>query len=340
MTEHEKFIKVITKKTEQSGYIFYTFIMSGKELNSLSYVDHRSINNSEGIQRGLSLQRCNKIGEFIQKPGSIFANNVIINFNKEIKFKPSDFDSSVGNLYIPKEKNIAWIIDGQHRLRGFDYSKDKDLKIIVTAFVNIPKPAQAELFRTINKEQKGINPSLSYDLIGLIKQKESDIEVRIYKIVQALYNDEDSPWKGQIKMLGVGQGLITQANFFSKLKPLMRRDFNNLNEKKVISILKNYFSAIKNVYADIWGSRKHILTKTLGFGAFMYLLPTILSYCNKEYKNFKVGNIEKILGKIKNEIDFSSRKYGSLGGEKGQRQLASLIEEKLGLSEDYSSIQL
>ena len=265
-------------------------------------------------------------------------NNIIINFNDNIEFEKSSYADSIGYLYIPKKENIAWIIDGQHRLRGFDHANNKDLKVIVTAFINLPKPAQAELFRTINKEQKGINPSLSYDLIGLI-EKEEDIETKAYKIVQALYNDEDSPWKGQIKMLGVGSGLITQANFFSKLLPLLRKDFINLNEDKIIGILKNYFAAIKNTFKDIWGSRRHILTKTLGFGAFMYLLPKILAYCQEKYKSFKIEDIGQILIKIK-KIDFTSKKYGRFGGEKGQRELAMLIEEELGLSEDYSSIQL
>lgn len=331
-------MRVLTQKTEQSGYTFYTFIISGQELNKLSYVDVRSINNPQGIQRGLSIPRCEKIGEFIQKPGSIFTNNIIINFNEEMKFEQGDYDKSIGYLNIPNKENIAWIIDGQHRLRGFDYSKDKDLKVVVTAFINLPKSVQAELFRTINKEQKGINPSLSYDLIGLIENVD-DVETKAYRIVQALFNDEDSPWKGQIKMLGVGPGLTTQANFFSKLLPLLRKDFSNLGEDKIIGILKNYFSAMKNTYKDIWGSKKHILTKTLGFGAFMYLLPKILNYCNEKYKNFKIENIELVLNKIK-KVDFTSKKYGRFGGEKGQRELAMLIEDELGLTEDYSSIVL
>ena len=101
----------------------------------------------------------------------------------------------------------------------------------------------------------------------------------------------------------------------------------------------NYFSAIKETFRDIWGSRKHILTKTLGFGAFMYLLPKILTYCKKEYGNFKVDTIKSIISKIQ-KVSFSSKKYGGFSGEKGQRHLAMAIEEELGLTEDYSSIPL
>ena len=46
-----------------------------------------------------------------------------------------------------------------------------------------------------------------------------------------------------------------------------------------------------------------------------------------------------LLNKIK-KIDFSSQKYGRFGGEKGQRELATVIEDELGLTEDYSDIQL
>jgi len=71
----------------------------------------------------------------------------------------------------------------------------------------------------------------------------------------------------------------------------------------------------------------------------MYLLPKILTHCNKKYKNFKIENIESILSKII-KVDFTSKKYGRFGGEKGQRELATIIEDELGLTEDYSSIQL
>ena len=79
-------------------------------------------------------------------------------------------------------------------------------------------------------------------------------QTRAYKIVQALYNDEDSPWKGQIKMLGVGAGLITQANYFSKLLPLVSRQ---LRQQHLLTLL-HFYLALCNCMSSLSATQKFI----------------------------------------------------------------------------------
>lgn len=62
----------------------------------------------------------------------------------------------MGILYLPDRYRSAWIIDGQHRLYGFSPIDDKylDHNIVVVAFETLPKAEEANLFVTINHEQK------------------------------------------------------------------------------------------------------------------------------------------------------------------------------------------
>jgi hypothetical protein len=113
----------------------------------------------------------------------------------------------------------------------------------------------------------------------------------------------------QIKMLGIGEGLISQNAFVDNLKQLLdeekRAPLHIYSEEEQYGILKNYFSAIKFLFSDDWGNKKSLLTKAVGFYSLMSLLPTVLQLCLSTYSNFKVDSIIKVLEPIKN-YNFSS----------------------------------
>ncbi len=114
------------------------------------------------------------IGEFI-KGGGYFPNNLLINFVRPVKFEKASVDENAeygfGRLHLPDRYRSAWIIDGQHRLYGFAPIDDKFLNqnVIVVAFENLSKTEEANLFVTINHEQKSVPKHLLDDLEGELK---------------------------------------------------------------------------------------------------------------------------------------------------------------------------
>ena len=74
----------------------------------------------------------------------------------------------LGTLYIPNKYKTAWIIDGQHRLFGYANLDDNFLaqNIFVVAFEKMPIEEEANLFVTINHEQKSVPKNLLDDLEG------------------------------------------------------------------------------------------------------------------------------------------------------------------------------
>ena len=251
----------------------------------------------------------------------VIPNNILLNFEKPIKY-----DTKKHTLTFDIKENIAWVIDGQHRLYGLSLSK-KAIDIMVVAFENLSLPDQAKIFRIINSTQKGVNTSLIYDLIDLVRDA-SFLDERAHELVKKLNSDSDSPWFDQIKMLGVGKGFISQSAFVNNLKPLLdeekRAPLIIYTEEEQYGILRNYFKVIKTLFPDDWGSKNSLLTKTMGFYALMSLLPIVLQHCLSTYSDFKIDSIMKILNPIKN-YDFSSS--GPLKGVSGKAGVERVIEE-------------
>jgi hypothetical protein len=199
--------------------------------------------------------------------------------------------------------------------------------MVLVAFEKLDLSNQAKIFRVINSTQKGVNASLIYDLIDLTKDA-IFLEERAHELVKKLNDDPESPWFMQIKMLGIGKGLISQSAFIESLKPLLdeakRAPLHIYSEEEQYGILKNYFSAVKFLLPDDWGNTNSLLTKTVGFYSLMSLLPTVLQICLSIYNDFKINSIIKILEPIKN-YDFSTN--GPLKGVSGKAGVERIIDE-------------
>lgn len=331
-------IRIECTRVSQEGLEFYAFVINSKILRDIAFVSRRESTNREGYQRYLSKKRIKDVGEYIKKPKATFPNSIIVNFDREKVHFESSPDSSHGILVISREKGVAWIIDGQHRLLGFDYSEGKEFDLLVAAFLGLSLRDQATIFKIINSKQKGVSPSLIYDLIDLTKDAEYQDE-RAHEIVKALNDDSDSPWLREIKMIGVGKGIISQAAFIGELKRLLKDPiFKEYPSGEQIKILKDYFGVFKELFPDAWVSKSHVLCKTIGVAATLLIMPKVLIHCRIR-NSFTKATMLIILEGIKDSqvateagyepIDFSSAQFGALGGKKGQRKLAGILEGTL-----------
>jgi DNA sulfur modification protein DndB len=183
-------------KGKLGGKTFFSFVTTPRDLLKISFVNHRSLNDPEGAptyQRLVSRSRIRDIGDFI-KHGGYFPNNILINFTRPVRFDKHAVDESTGiafgNLYLPDRYRSAWIIDGQHRLYGFSPIDDRylDQNIVVAAFEQLPKTEEADLFVTINHEQKSVPKHLLDDLEGELKWGSDIPSERIGAICARLIN--------------------------------------------------------------------------------------------------------------------------------------------------------
>ena len=83
-------------------------------------------------------------------------------------------ESDCLTLVIPSAEHVAAIVDGQHRLHGFEFASDerKDMQVLCAVYLDLPQPYQAYLFATINFNQRKVDRSLAYELFGFNLEEE------------------------------------------------------------------------------------------------------------------------------------------------------------------------
>ncbi|MCK8115387.1 DGQHR domain-containing protein [Anaerosoma tenue] len=170
-------VRVPAVRGKLGGRTFYSFVSTPRQMLKIAFVNHRSLNDPEGAptyQRLVSRTRLRQISKFLQE-GGYFPTNILVNFRQRCRFEQmaSDDETGVafGHLYLPSKYRSAWVIDGQHRLYGYAPLSDRELaqNIMVVAFENLDQTQEANLFVTINHEQKSVPRTLLDDLEGELK---------------------------------------------------------------------------------------------------------------------------------------------------------------------------
>lgn len=160
----------------------FAFTVSAKDLLRRAFVNHRDLRDPSGAptyQRLINPGRLKKIAQFLEN-GGYFANSVLVNFHEPLRFditdREPDSETRFGRLYLPDTYKSCWIVDGQHRLYGSAVVTEgvEAPPIPVIAFEKLPPEEEANLFATINREQKQVQKKLLDELDGELKWGSAD----------------------------------------------------------------------------------------------------------------------------------------------------------------------
>ncbi|MDE0508340.1 MAG: DGQHR domain-containing protein [Gammaproteobacteria bacterium] len=212
--------KVVATRGKMGGQTFYTFLIPPDELLKIAYVGHkasRDIENLETYQRMLQPRRLTKIAEYINNGGR-FPTNIVVNLKTAKKsglrfdVKEKVGEEALGALHLPPNYASAWIIDGQHRLYGYAYAREKegfnsDSSVLpVLAYENLPAEKEMNLFIDINSRQVKVNTGLLVELYADLHWKSSDpgeaFEALLSRIAWRLNTDRTSPLHDRMVVTG------------------------------------------------------------------------------------------------------------------------------------------
>jgi len=299
------------------GKHVYCFVTTPKQLLKIAFVNHRALDDPEGYptyQRLIDKSRRKKIALYLEN-GGFFPTNFLVNFSEKVLFKPQFKDKAndihYGQLYLPDKYKSAWVIDGQHRLYGFSGLSDKFLRqnIMVLAFEKLPRTEEANLFVTINAEQKPVPRSLLDDLEGDLKwgadrptERIGAISSRLVKILNAdlgepFYNrvtaqgiritDQTSLTVPEIKDGIKKAGLVGRSIMKHKVYepgPLCEADDDGTLKRARIS-LNLYFSIIKEANPERWekGKAGYLCTNP-GIRGYLTLLASLITFIEEKNK--------------------------------------------------------
>lgn len=228
-------------KVSQPVGDFYCGVMNASDVTRISEADVREIQEDDvgkylGIQRELKPDRVKQISSYIKGLDATFPSSIILSINEENvnwdeKLKVITLVSNEG-----EDDKIASILDGQHRLAGFNESNFEfenpdgswsPFQLLVTIFVGADISTQAGIFATVNLAQTKVNKSLVYDLQALAEARSP--ERTCHDIAVILNKEETSPFYRSIKRLGVATPgvkgeFLTQATFVENVVKLISPD--------------------------------------------------------------------------------------------------------------------
>lgn len=195
----------------------------------------------KGNQRQINTKRLKEIGKYIDTAEMTFPNSIILSVNNKpdgsiIEEKENRWEliEENGEFIIEFPDNIksASIIDGQHRLNGFDYIENDsrlDMDLLCSVFFDLPNPYQAYLFATINGNQKRVDKSLALEQFGYFienEKKESWTPEKLSaSITRKLNFEEGSPLFSLIKLAPIYDNdefvKLNKSNWFISTSAIM-----------------------------------------------------------------------------------------------------------------------
>lgn len=318
-------IPALEVQGDKNGSV-YLFSVSAKKLYEVVRINRRDPDKDEGYQRALSASRVRAIARFIDAGNSI-PTALLVSFETA-----TFFDNSSGEIVIPDTEDAGWVIDGQHRLAGA-HEAERDISLVVTAFVGLGLEQQIEQFVTINREAKGVPTSLYYDLLNSLPPKFSEkhvAEERCADIAKSLRTNEESVFFGRITLQAPKKGELSLSNFVRKLKPLVtpkNGKFSLYSFDEQVRIIENYFRALKAVFPKQFHRTRLLFFSTLGFGAMMNVLPTVFDLSLKNNGGFTFDDVVNTITVIE-DFDFESWQYTGTGNA-AENQASSDVRTEL-----------
>lgn len=330
LAEGMREISLFAFKVSQPIGDFYSAVVPAQKLVDICFFDVRGLSQHEdfadfmGIQRRLDHGRVEEIRRYVRTLDPSFPTAVVLAVDERCAvIEEIDCDEvtdlkaaklvrlRLRNYPEPEEgldpilyKDIARVIDGQHRIAGLFEYDGPPFELNVSIFVGADIATQASIFSTVNLAQTKVNKSLVYDLFEYAKARSP--EKTCHEVAVVLDREPASPFYKKIKRLGVAtEGrfgeTLSQATFVKCLisyisrdvvadrdaakqnKPfppvtsrnssqLILREFFTSNQDEVIAdLMWNYFDAVREKWPEAWGVNGPgwVLNKTAGYSGLM-----------------------------------------------------------------------
>lgn len=271
-------------------------------LTNISYAAVRHRDDEEGaVQRVLNQSRIAGVKAFALHGGD-FPASIVLNW---VSQQPLIRDRNT--IEIPDERRSAQIIDGQHRVAGIeeairDRPETADYLIPIAIYEGLDTVQCANIFLSINTEQRPVSRSLVYDLYGIASEDLVDQAAVRARDIALCLSEPGQAYFAQIKMPNSPRqkGGVALSTAVTAIKPLVAEKglleqigAASLETQK--TIFQNYFNAILECYGERWGERDNAFLYAAGFmGAIEFLQLKMIPYCVNR-KSFKQDVIQQAL---------------------------------------------
>jgi DNA phosphorothioation-associated DGQHR protein 1 len=343
-----KKIKLRALKVTQPLGDFFVISIKASILKKISFSEPLTYLSEDGTlkgnQRPINEKRLTEIGKYIDTAEMTFPNSIILSVNNNedgtiIQDTDNRWELKKENdeyfLEFPENIKSASIIDGQHRLNGFDYIKDEsrlDMELLCSIFFDLPNPYQAYLFATINGNQKKVDKSLALEQFGYFIEKEEKEswtpEKLAANIARKLNFDKASPLYSLIKLAPIYNN----------------EDFIQLNKSNWLISTSAMIEGILSLFTSNYKrDRIEMMNKKIFYGRDRKMLKNLKdsSPLRDEFLNYKDDDIENVIStffRIVNEkIWLNTDNNSYLKKTIGIQVLFDLLKESLKKNKELNS---
>lgn len=332
----------------QTDKVFYLTKLPASALTQISYAAIRGQTDEEGaVQRMLNPSRITSIKNFVLQGGD-FPNALILNWvsiNNKI-------EHSNNFLIFTIDEHSAQIIDGQHRIAGIRSAIATEpsigkLELPVVIYQNLSTKQCADIFLSINTEQKPAPRSLVFDLYGIASSENVDpAAVRARDIAMSLNEEEQSPYRGQMKLPGAPtrKGGIALSTAVSAIKPLVEEKgvFEQIDVVELQGqrqVIFNFFKALQENYKDKWWDRSNVFMYAAGFtGAIDFLKLKLIPYCSTK-ESITIKTISESLELLSDRLILQDEVKG-LGGKDAPKKIFDRLVECFSPQKNKRKIEI
>jgi DGQHR domain-containing protein len=268
---------------QNEAHPVYLFALTATQLHQIADISRlaRTKGGLEGYQRGIVKAHVENIAAYLNEPGAVFPNAIILALPSSVAFTerrgPNNDDGAAiaGHLSIPLPESgarkPAWIVDGQQRTTALAKVKDQDYPIPVAAFIADEVDLQRDQFIRINS----VHPLDKSLVTELLPEVSLPISPRLAAkrlpsaLVTELATRDDSPFLGLIRRASTPaenrkQTVVTDTSLVNAIEeslssasgclfPYRNVATGETDIEGIWIIVVNYWSAVREVFADAWG---------------------------------------------------------------------------------------
>jgi DGQHR domain-containing protein len=324
-------VSVPALRDVQNGTELYLFFVPAQVFESLNikveqFDPNKSYEDEEqGYQRNAEIARMRKFARYLSQPDAISPTAILLND----RLGATSFDR--GSLTFDPVHPV-FNVDGQHREGGYEIRLKNDptfgnFPIPVVMTKRMPKLREMIQFNVVNDTQKGVATSLVKAILSQVHADQGDKvieeagkgrDVVLYKTVEALNSQPNSPWHGFITLANqkawtkkekaedqsrTKTRLVRAESFVDSLKPVhdyMTMFFDQMNIDKRVAKLSNtvrdFWEAIQEQMPEPWEEPQHYtLFQAGGVGPLHLVLKGLLAPMHVAHRSWDKENFKAMI---------------------------------------------
>lgn len=284
----------------QGSRALYSFAVDGKRLHDFATVARVGRGEDAaiaGYQRPEVIKHVKGIQRYLEKPGALLPNAVVVAFDERVRFEPSDVldeDAAAyvtaGVLVVPVDESAhdgdkpGWIVDGQQRSAAIRDARVTEFPVCIVSFIADEAEQRAQFILVNNS--RPLPKGLIHELLPVTN---AELPVQLMRrrlpaeILGRLNTDSDSPFAGLIATTTRPAGVIKDNAVLRMVEnsiyngALYQYRNASTGEGDVASMLthlKIYWTTVASTFPDAWGlpPRRSRLSHGVGIAAMGYAM--------------------------------------------------------------------